>query len=492
MHGNGRMKGPESALTRTTHLLVSCLCLFWCLTGMVVAAPVPEEARALLRDLDSTRTRHKISAVALAVVNVRSPGGAFNFTTGLGTLSHNSPEPVDGDTVFRLGSVTKGFTALTALRLHQQELLSLDAPLSHYLDADLWHNPWQDVAPVTLAQLLEHTAGFTDLSQAEWDSAVHLPLAQALDRFAPEHRVRWQSGDWYSYTNLGAGLVGRAMEKASGRPFEDLVQSELLEPLGMRASGFDAGRVRVTGYDRDGTTVIPYWHTVYRPFAGLNASASDMARYVRLHLDRGRVGERVLFDHREIERVERPTTSSAARAGLDFGYGLGNYTGLRAGVLFHGHGGDADGYLSRFAYSLELGRGYFLAVNAFNGPALAAMRAAVERFLVADFKAADAPAPLALTPDTHAWVEGEYSLATRRFGWSPDRVETRRIRLSNGLLQYQSGKGWVDLQGVAAGPEHILLRHSAHNRATAIVFRTPDGSVRLVDDDLNLQRRELD
>lgn len=459
-----------------------------CLASPALADPIPGEARELMRRLESLRVDHDISALGLVVVDVQTDAGQYNFATGLGTISHDRDEPVNADTVFRLGSVTKGFTALTMLRLQRQGSLSLDTPLSCWLDRRLWDNPWRDDAPVTLAQLLEHTAGFMDLSQAEWDSVEHLPLEQALGKFASAHIVRWQPGAWYSYSNVGAGLVGRAMEQASGREYEELVRSELLAPLGMNDSGFDAGLVRVTGYDRDGTTPIPYWHTIYRPFGGLNASVDDMARYVRLHLQKGQVGGRRLFDRDEIERVERPATSRAARLGLGFGYGLGNYAWLRDGVMFHGHGGDADGYLSRFAYSHELHRGYFLVINAYNSRVLAAMRAEVERFLAADFEARSAPTPLSLTPEEQGWVEGDYAIATRRFSRTPAVAASRRVRLSDGLLQYRSGSGWRDLLGVAAGPDHVLLRRRDHNRATAIVFRAPDGSVRLVDDDLNLQR----
>ncbi len=449
---------------------------------------LPESARDLIRRLDQVRTENNISALGLAVVDIQSDAVAFNFTTASGTYGHESDETVTPDTVFRLGSITKSFTALTLLRLQQAGTLRLEDRLSKYLPSDYWQNPWAAQAPITLAQLLEHSAGFGDISQAEWDSAVPLDLDDALRRYADRHQVQWRPGSYSSYTNLGAGLAGRAMEKATGRPYEELVRTELLQPLGMASSGFDADQVRVVGYDRDGTTVIHYWHVVYRPFGGLNASVNDMARYVRWHLQRGELDGENIISTDDMARAERDETTLAARGGLHFGNGLGNYPWLRDGVLFHGHGGDADGYLARFAYSHELGRGYFLVINAFNGRALGAMRRIIENELIGDHQARPAPPTVSLDPETYNWLEGRYRAQTRRFGWSGQGGETYLFRIRDDSIQYRDRRGWKSLKAVRAEADRVLLRYRSHNRPTAIILRSQDGIVHFVDDSLNLQR----
>lgn len=467
-------------------VLPSILCAV--LTGSPAAAmsssPVPGEPHAeLMAALDEVRRAHDISALGLAVVDLSRDGSSYS--TGLGTLAHHDPEPVNGATVFRIGSITKGITAFTLLRLQAQGRIGLDDPLRRHLDTGLWTNAWSGEHPVTLAQLLEHSGGFPDIGKAEWDVAEALPLRTALQRHAPWHRTRWQPGHYASYSNLGAGLVGLAMESATGIDYEKLVRTQLLEPLGMKDSGFEAERVRVTGYDRDGRTRIPYWHMVYRPFGALNASVEDMARYVRWHLRRGRVGENRLLPEDVMQRVEQPATTLAGRHGLAWGYGLGNYAWLRNGVAFHGHGGDADGYLSRMAYSHELGRGYFLVINAFNGQAMGVLRGIVERHLIADHSARAPPPAVRLDREVHAWLEGNYRHATSRRG-SPYARQRLSFSVLKGGLRYAGGHQAHQLVAVRSTPRVVLFRYPSQNRATAIALRAEDGSVHFIDESMNL------
>ena len=261
----------------------------------------------------------------------------------------------------------------------------------------------------------------------------------------------------------------------------------LLKPLGMESSGFEESTVKVTGYDRNGRSPIPYWHMVYRPFGALNASASDMARYVRWHLQQGQWGNSNLLSKAQMQRSEQSETTRAARAGLVHGYGLGNYAWLADGFLFHGHGGDADGYLSRFAYSHELGKGYFLVINAFNGAALRAMRRLVEQTLTTGHTPAPPPDVFPPDPADHAWIIGTYEPQTRRFGGAP--ANRYRFELSGCQLVYRSASGRKTLYAVSGDENRLLLRYPQQNRATAIIARDPDGTVWFVDDSLNLEKQ---
>lgn len=455
-------------------------CLVFATTSAVAG-----EVDQLLGRLDELRREHQISALGLVLVDLKSGPLALNHIGGLGTLSHDSDVPITPDTVFRLGSITKSFTALTFLRLHQQGHLGLQDPLSRHIPQDLWRNPWADTTPVTLEQLLEHSAGFADISRAEFDIAVPLPLTDALRRFAPGHVVRWQPGLYSSYTNLGPGLAGLAMVKATGRPYETLVQQELLEPLGMRRSGFDPALVEVAGYNSDGVTPIPYWHMVYRPFGALNASLADMAPFLRLQLGHGVVAGEVLLDRQLFDRAERAGTTLAARNGLAFGDGLGRYPWLRDGVLFMGHGGDADGYLSRYGYSHELGRAYFLVINAFQGRVLREMRALVERSLIRGHQPKPQPTTQPVDPAKFAWVPGAYRPQTGRFNQPGELV---RFRLHQGRIEYRGSSGWVRLLAVDIGTDRILLRYSKDNHATAVLLRDDDRNVYFIDSRRNLRR----
>ena len=128
-----------------------------------------------------------------------------------------------------------------------------------------------------------------------------------------------------------------------------------------------------------------------RPFGGINSTPRDMARFVRLFLNDGYADDRRLVHPQSISRMEVPLTSLAARNGLLYGYGLGNNQKFRKGVLFNGHGGDADGYLSQVGYNRDTGMGYFVVINAFRHRALSEMRREIETWIIRDL---EVPRPL--------------------------------------------------------------------------------------------------
>ena len=447
------------------------------------AAEVPP---AVASELDRIRQEQGISALALVVVD-RSRPAREDAGLYLGTIAHDARKPVQPRTVFRIGSITKSFTGLLMLRLTEQGQISPAHRLREYVPDSLWRNPWPE-SPVTLAQLLEHSAGFSDMSRAEFDDQDGLPLGDALRRYSDQHIVRWQPGLWSSYSNLGAGLAGLAMERAVGVSYEELVRTELLGPLGMADSGFERASVDVTGYDSDGRTVIPYWNIVYPPAGALNASSRDMARYVRFHLDRGTFEGTRLLSRELMARAEEARSTLAARHGLRHGYGLGNYAWYRNGFLFHGHGGDADGYLSRFAYSHDLAKGYFLVINAFQKSTLRRMRSVVENWLTEGASPAAAAPALEIDAAQFGWLEGDYRRQSGRFSNPESDDTTWRFRIERGVVRFRADDEWSHLYPVAISDTGLLLRYPAQGGATAIILRDDSGAVFFVDDTLNLKR----
>jgi len=147
----------------------------------------------------------------------------------------------------------------------------------------------------------------------------------------------------------------------------------------------------------------------------------------------------------EVKRIETPTTSLAARNGLEFGYGLGIYRYYRNGFVFFGHGGDGDGYLSRFAYCRDLGLGYFVTINSAHHTALNKMVAAIENEITRGHVAPEAPPPALLDKRLLHRYSGHYALAAWRFSWTtPSRVARRSINIrpdadGNLRIEYSDG-----------------------------------------------------
>lgn len=428
--------------------------------------------------IDDIRRQHGVASASVVLVDRQ--GLLVHRTFGVVDLA--SGRPADAGTRYKVGSISKAFTGLALLRAEAKELLALDAPLKKGSAGDQYQNPWESQAPLTLAMLMEHTAGWHDMSREEFDHPAKspIPLIQAL-RVRPASRVsKWKPGEFSEYSNSGPGLAGHVLELAAGMPFEAFVEKELFGPLGMSSASFlpDAATLAhlAQGYDRDGRTPIPYWHILYRPSGGLNVNPRDMARFLRLLIGRGEVDGVRLFDAAQIARFERPETTAAARSGLSFGYGLGVHATQHEGHTLYTHGGDGDGYLARFAYSAEAGRGYFVVITAFNHKPLNAMRTLLADWLVAELDRPEPPAEYKLSERDLSLYTGNYRAATVRFprpGW--DR-KTLKVKARNGRL-YTQTEGQRPRALIAVDANRF--RRAEETVATTAFTILDDGSVAL-------------
>lgn len=386
----------------------------------VSIAPVSAaELDATLATVERLQAKHEIPGAALVLVDADT----VIWSGGFGVTDLQSRAPMRADTLIRIGSITKTFTALAMLMLEQDGLLQLQDPVIRYLPQPPYRNPWRQ-HPVRIDHLLEHTAGLADISKSEFDhhDPTPLTLEQAFS-LHPESRVlRWPAGRHSSYSNAGPGVAGLILERVTGQRFESWMDAHVFQPLGMRRTNLlldDRVRAELaTGYDTDGRTPIPYWHMIFRPFGAINTTAEEMSAFVQLLINRGNHQGRALLPPEAIQRMEDPRTTLAARRQLQYGYGLGNYHYVHDGRILHGHGGDADGFLAHFAYSNETKRGFLLVINAFKKNALRAMRKPIEDYVVAGTPATEPP-EVTLSADLLNDYAGVYLPATQRFGWLP-------------------------------------------------------------------------
>ena len=405
----------------------------------------------LLLALDQIRESEGVAGLGLTLVNTEE---TF-WSGGFGVTDWDTKKPMTADTLIRVGSVTKAFTGLSLLALDAEGTLPLDSKIASLTKHPPYSNPWARSNPVTLAQLLEHSAGLTDLTRIEWDHNEPLTLAAALQVDPGSRLLQWPPGLHSSYSNSGGGIAAHVMQEATRLNLEEHVAKAVFTPLGMNSATFrqtEAVKLGLaTGYDADGRTVIPYWHTLYRPFAGINVTVRQMGPLVRMLLSRGRLGQQQIFTPAIVSRMESPRTTLAARGGLDFGYGLGNYHWVHGGFVFHGHGGDADGYLSHFGYNRDAGLGYFLVINAFKGATLRRLRDKIEDFIVSGLKPwfqAGVPQPGAQLRQ----LSGRYKKATRRFSGQADRFVT---------VSYEQDRLYLRRDG---GRQHLIPLSPRHFR----------------------------
>jgi len=123
------------------------------------------------------------------------------------------------------------------------------------------------------------------------------------------------------------------------------VAQNLFRPMGMNTATYfrPPAAEATTLYHNDGKAPYQYWNILLRPAGSINASAKDMAAYVQFYLNRGAVNGKRILPAADIDRMESPTSTWAAKDGLKYGYGLSNYWSTRKGFVYHGHDGGVEG-----------------------------------------------------------------------------------------------------------------------------------------------------
>jgi CubicO group peptidase (beta-lactamase class C family) len=389
------MAQSPGELTLVLVSLIATVCTTVCAGSENGPKSIPELQAALETILKETHT----PGAGIAIVS----RDRVEWAAGLGMADAGAGKPATADTLFRIGSVSKAFAAFAALQLQEQGKLSLTDTVRQWVPDVAFSNPWEASDPVRLVHLMEHTTGFDDVHLREYAlNDPKITLKEAL-AYNPSSRVsRWRPGSRMAYCNSGPAVLAAVIEKASGQRFEDYVQEHFFNPLHMDTASYfytPAVQQRLTKlYHADGVTPASYWHIAHRPSGAINASAKDMANYVRFYLQRGSVDGRQLLSASSIERMETTETLPSAKLGRITGYGLYNYAILDGPFVFRGHNGGISGGLTEMAYLPDAGCGYAVMINSENGDALGRMITLVRHYIIRDLPRPALP-PTALVPE---------------------------------------------------------------------------------------------
>jgi CubicO group peptidase (beta-lactamase class C family) len=294
--------------------------------------------------VDATAAKFGIPGVA---VGVWADGRELYSCHGV--TSVDNPLPVDKDTLYLLGSVTKTYTATALMRLVAEGRVELDAPVSRYVP-ELRLADERAEATVTVLNLLNHTSGLdwgliVDTGEGDDALAAYVAKLAELEQISPP-------GARASYSQAGYNLAGRVIEKITGLTYERAVGSLVFEPLGLSHSFFARDDVMTrrfaVGHNRsgDGTlSVARLWRRSRgdNPGGGIASSVADQLRWARFHLGDGRVegGARVLPT--EILRQVKTPTVALRGSNLGDAIGIGWFLRDLNGVRAAGHGGSANG-----------------------------------------------------------------------------------------------------------------------------------------------------
>lgn len=351
-----------------------------------------------------------------------------------GHLDVDDPRPLNGDTVFEIGSITKVFTKLLLADMAQRGEVALDDPVSKLLPSSV-RIPGRNGRAITLIDLATHTSGlpreagnmkYTDTGNPYADYTI-----DQLYEFLSNYSLTRNIGSEREYSNLGFGLLGHALARRADTDYETLVRSRICTPLGMNNTRItftpDMKQRLAAGHD-PGLTFIDNWDFPALPgFGALRSTVNDLLIFLSAHLDptSSLISPAITYAQ---QKVPRPAGQEDMEVNL--GWGISNIDGKE----IYWHNGGTGGYCSWTGFNPGDNAGVVVLSNT--------------GWLVDDiaFHLIDTDSPLAQPPSEHTEIEvdtGLYDFYVGTYKVGPDfaitvsREGDRLFSKATGMAKYE-------------------------------------------------------
>ncbi|MEJ8658410.1 serine hydrolase domain-containing protein [Streptomyces sp. MS1.AVA.4] len=423
-------------------------------------ALLPSTERALLHRVATAQSEGRAPSVVGAVAR----DGRQVWSGARSCVEGHAP---DADTQYRIGSLTKTFTAVLVLRLRDAGLLNLGDPLEKHL-------PGTGVGEASIAQLLSHSAGLAAESPAPWWERTPGSLRPELGDVLGDAPLLHPMGRRHHYSNTGYTLLGSLIEAVRGEPWEEVLRREILEPLGMSRTSTGPQAPHAGGW------AVHPWADVMMPEPvedlGLMApagqlwsTASDLCRFAGFLAD----GDDRVLSADSVQEMRTP--AAPAEAGeWDSTYGLGLQIVRREARTLIGHTGSLPGFLACLWVDVDEGVAAVVLANATSGPSTAVAAAELARIVAeAEPRFPEPWRPMPEVDEALLELTGSWYWGTSAFGLK--LVADRAMEL---YPLWGNGRGsrfracpdgtWTGLDGYYTGE-------------TLRVVRRPDGAVSHLD-----------
>ncbi|UYQ63255.1 serine hydrolase domain-containing protein [Streptomyces peucetius] len=421
---------------------------------------LPGTRRALLHRIAVAQSEGRAPSFAAAVQR----DGQLVWTGSRTSVDGHAP---DADTQYRIGSITKSFTAVLVMRLRDEGLIDLDDALEKHL-------PGTGAGEATIAQLLGHSAGLSAEAPAPWwertPGSARPELSDVLGDGAGMH----PAGRRHHYSNPGYTLLGSLVEAVRGVSWEEALRQEILEPLGLTRTSTQPEAPHAGGW------AVHPWADVMlpepaedlglmAPAGQLWSTAADLCRFAAFLAE----GNDLVLGAESVREMRTPSVPPE-EGEWNATYGLGLQIVRSEGRTLVGHSGSLPGFLAGLWVSVEDGVAAVALANATSGPPVATVAADLVR-IVADAEPR-IPEPWRPLPEvdqgllalTGPWYWGTYAYGLRLV--SDGGLELEPLRGGGRRSRFRScaKETWTGLDGYYAGE-------------TLRVVRRDDGSVSHLD-----------
>ncbi|MGC4999478.1 serine hydrolase domain-containing protein [Streptomyces sp. DT195] len=319
--------------------------------------------------------------IAVAQSEGRAPSLVAAVVRGGRAVWHGARTSVDGhgpdeNVQYRIGSITKTFTAVLVLRLRDEGVLDLGDPLEKHL-------PGTGAGEATIAELLAHTAGLAAESPAPWWERTPGSLRPQLSDVLGEKPLPHPAGRRHHYSNPGYTLLGALVGELRGAPWEQVLRAEVLEPLGLHRTTAQPEAPHAGGW-----AVHPWADALLpepvedlglmAPAGQLWSTTGDLARFAAFLAG----GDDRVLSAESVREMRTPAAPAEPADVVDGAtYGLGLQIQHRDGRLLAGHSGSLPGFLANLTFSVADDVAAVVLANCTSGPLLGAVGADLVRIV---------------------------------------------------------------------------------------------------------------
>jgi CubicO group peptidase (beta-lactamase class C family) len=362
--------------------------------------------------------KYRVNGVSIAVIHDYK----IEWAKGYGMADVSENRPVTENTLFQAASISKSLNSLGVLKLVEEKKIDCDSDLNKYLIS--WKFPYDNKTggmKITVKELLSHTAGLTIHGFPGYDREKEIPtIIQVLNGEKPANTMAVRSfeepGKRVSYSGGGTTILQLLITDVTGLPYEDFMQKEVLDPLGMTSSCYcqppDESRSKLiaTGYKADGKEVTGKYH-VYpeKSAAGLWTNPTELCKYVI---------ETELAFHGESHKVITPEMTRFRLTPVMEDAALGVFVNSRVtgSYKYFNHNGGNEGFLSTYYGCLDSGEGVVIMINSENWTIIDEILNSVATvYNWKDFYLPEIKKPVDISEDQVIKYLGKYQMGFRKF-----------------------------------------------------------------------------
>ncbi len=296
--------------------------------------------------LDYERRTRKIPGLSAGIVYDQG----LIWTKGYGFANLEKQIPADDHSVYRIASITKLFTSTMMMLLRDAGQVNLDDPIEKYLPEFKIRSPFADARPPTFRMVAAHASGLPREGAQQGWATMDMPTSEELLASLANSEMHMPTMTAPKYSNLGVAILGYALGKIAGQPYDTFVKERILTPLGMNDSGYERSAYDddhyAVGYyeDKGAMKASPDWEEHgFRPAGGMYSTVADISRFIALQFTDApaSAGGAQILGSSTLREMHMPANVTPDFAS---GYGLGFGIQRVANYKVIGHSGGLPGY----------------------------------------------------------------------------------------------------------------------------------------------------